>query len=60
MAVVRVLGGGNDVFDIQHHLPSVGLPLEAFLLLLLAARLRGHLPHDRLLFLRSHLLRLLG
>lgn len=59
MAVVRFLGWSNDLFDIQHHLPYVRLPLEAFLLLLLAAWLRGHLPHDRLLFLRPHLLRLL-
>lgn len=60
MAMVCFLGWHHGLFDLQHHVPSLRLPLQTFLLLLLAPGLHRDLSHDRLLFLCPDILHVLG
>lgn len=57
--MASVLNRSNDLLDMQLHVTPLRLPLQTLQPLLLAPRLRRDLPHDRLLLLRTNLLRLL-
>ena len=57
--MASLLNRSNDLLDMQLHVTPLRLPLQALQPLLLAPRLRRNLPHDRLLLLRTSLLRIL-